>query len=531
MKMKSALTESTLLDCTLRDGGYYTAWDFDDAVVDTYLRAMARLPVSIVELGYVNRPKSGYFGRYNFLLPDATRYAKSRLREDQSLGVMFDEKSIDPSDVRALLSGHIGIVDLVRIAVAPSRITNALALASEIREAGFAVGLNVMYLSKYWDSVEHLSEVHELAQAVNSVALVDSYGACSPHQVSTAVNALRRIVGELPVGFHGHDNTGLALANSIAAAESGASVIDGTVMGMGRGPGNTRMELLLTHKAAAELEALDHVALETVMSPFEALHDEYRWGTNLVYMASGAAGLPQNEVMDWLGKNRYSISAIVNALQGHAGASIDRGTVPALEVPAKEPREVVIVGGGGTVRQHRQALVKLIETTGPLVIHANYQHLDLISSINVEQIVCVAGDAAARLPDALTLNRASALVVPEGPRYDGHLPDVSAPVRQVPPFLPAGSVDQLGPVSDIGPLALALGTAITVGAKSVTLVGFDGYTNATEAEQELAVEVQSLIDAIRRDYPELQISSATQTRYAVDVESVYSRLARVQVHA
>ena len=48
-----------ILDCTLRDGGYYTNWDFDDALVTTYIKAMNQLPIEYIELGYRNVPSNG----------------------------------------------------------------------------------------------------------------------------------------------------------------------------------------------------------------------------------------------------------------------------------------------------------------------------------------------------------------------------------------------------------------------------------------------------------------------------------------
>ncbi len=41
-----------ILDCTLRDGGYYTNWDFDDKLVNDYLELVKFLPIDIVEVGY-----------------------------------------------------------------------------------------------------------------------------------------------------------------------------------------------------------------------------------------------------------------------------------------------------------------------------------------------------------------------------------------------------------------------------------------------------------------------------------------------
>ena len=58
-----------ILDCTLRDGGYYTNWDFNKSLVEQYLKAMEILPVDYVELGYRSKPMIEYFGEY-FYLPE-----------------------------------------------------------------------------------------------------------------------------------------------------------------------------------------------------------------------------------------------------------------------------------------------------------------------------------------------------------------------------------------------------------------------------------------------------------------------------
>ena len=58
-----------LLDCTLRDGGYYTDWDFDKNLVIDYCRAMEELPIDYVEVGYRSIPLNGYLGEY-FYCPD-----------------------------------------------------------------------------------------------------------------------------------------------------------------------------------------------------------------------------------------------------------------------------------------------------------------------------------------------------------------------------------------------------------------------------------------------------------------------------
>jgi len=77
-----------------------------------------------------------------------------------------------------------------------------------------------------------------------AVVIMDSAGAYFPddvtQRISTLVNGL-----SIPVGFHGHNNLGMAVSNSVAAVNAGASIIDGSIRGFGAGAGNTQLETLV----------------------------------------------------------------------------------------------------------------------------------------------------------------------------------------------------------------------------------------------------------------------------------------------
>jgi len=522
--MAGQVDETSVLDCSLRDGGYYTAWDFDERAVSTYLASMAALDVGTVELGYCSVPKTGYFGAYHFLNPTTTAWAKSFLREDQQLGVMLDEKSVDPKDVENLLAPHVGQVDLVRIAVAPSRVSHAVDLARAIDELGLDVGINVMYLSQYWEGVLELPGIVEASQVASTISLVDSYGACTPEQVARAVGHAVAGLPAAKIGFHGHDNMGLAFANSLRARDAGARVVDGTVAGMGRGPGNTRTELLLVERARSTAGSLDYLALDRVMGIFDELRNEYRWGTNLPYMISGAAGLPQNDVMDWIGKNRYSVPSIIQALHGSNAETLDTVSYPGLTATASHD-EAVVIGGGKSVSDQRRAIKEFIATSNVVVIHANHRHLELIDELDAEsQYVCLAGDAPGQIPRDVDLSGADAVIVPVGPRFSAAVPEQATALVEVTPFFPSAADGHLGPVSDTGPLSLALGAVLALGVKRVTLVGFDGYEHATSAQQDLASEIQAIVDSFMALHSEIELASGTRTRYSVPVYSIHARL-------
>jgi hypothetical protein len=76
------------------------------------------------------------------------------------------------------------------------------------------------------------------------VCVVDSAGGMLPEDVRAYIQAMRSSI-DVPVGFHGHDNLSLGIANVLAAIDAGATYVDSTLRGMGRGGGNPPTEVLV----------------------------------------------------------------------------------------------------------------------------------------------------------------------------------------------------------------------------------------------------------------------------------------------
>ena len=76
------------------------------------------------------------------------------------------------------------------------------------------------------------------------VVLMDSAGAYLPTDVTEKVGELVRNLS-IAVGFHAHNNLGMSVANSVAAAQAGATIIDGTARGFGAGSGNAPLEVVV----------------------------------------------------------------------------------------------------------------------------------------------------------------------------------------------------------------------------------------------------------------------------------------------
>lgn len=163
-----------ILDCTLRDGGYYTNWDFSPEVIDAYIQAMNQLPIDYLEIGYRNIPSKVYLGKLGYSPVSVLRHLRAMCAK--KLVVMLNEKDVRSTNLKYLLIPIQGLVDMVRIAIDPNNFDRALTLAQEIKSMGFEVGFNVMYMSKWHEYKNFLSKLNKLDSIVDLFCMVDSFG-------------------------------------------------------------------------------------------------------------------------------------------------------------------------------------------------------------------------------------------------------------------------------------------------------------------------------------------------------------------
>lgn len=330
-----------ILDCTLRDGGYYTNWDFDDKIVDAYIRAMNLLPIDYLELGYRNLPSVEYMGKFGY--SPVSILKKIREHCTKKLDVMLNEKNTRPEHLPILLDPIVGLVDMIRIAIDPKNFDRAVVLAKTIKEMGFEIGFNTMYMSKWKEYDSFLDKLGVLDGVVDLFCMVDSFGGVMPEDVREITRTVKSRTS-CPIGFHGHNNLQMGLINTLVAIDEECDFVDATILGMGRGAGNLNMELLLTTLNKRGLN-VDFNILGDVVETFKPLYEKYQWGTNLPYMISGANSIPQKEVMDWVGNRTYSFNSIVRALDNKKNRVADNAHYPIWQAPVAN--RVLIVGGGG----------------------------------------------------------------------------------------------------------------------------------------------------------------------------------------
>ncbi|MGB3782945.1 4-hydroxy-2-oxovalerate aldolase [Priestia megaterium] len=231
-----------ITEVSLRDGSHVVKHQFTEAQVKSVTRALDDAGMHYIEVSHGD----GLGG-------STLQYGKSLIDEMKLIEAAVEEAK--QATVAVLLIPGIGTVHelkqanslgagLVRVA---THVTEADVSAQHIEYAR-KLGMETFgfLMMAHSAPVEKLVEQAKLMESYGAqgVYITDSAGALLPHEVRERVRALRQSL-QVEVGFHAHNNLSLAVANTLAAIEEGATRIDGSVRCLGAGAGNTQTEALI----------------------------------------------------------------------------------------------------------------------------------------------------------------------------------------------------------------------------------------------------------------------------------------------
>ncbi|MCW3108414.1 MAG: 4-hydroxy-2-oxopentanoic acid aldolase [Segetibacter sp.] len=230
-------------DPTLRDGNHAVAHQLSARQVAIYAAAADKAGVPIVEVGHGNGLGASSLQVGEALEDDVTLLTTARENLHTSklgIHVIPGFATINRDLKRAIEIG----VDVIRIA---SHCTEAditqrhLGFAREKGKEAYGV-LMMSHMAPVNVLVEEAQKME--SYGAEGIIIMDSAGAYIPPDVSERISALVEGLS-VPVGFHGHNNLGMGIANSVAAIEAGAKILDGTARGFGAGAGNAQVEVLV----------------------------------------------------------------------------------------------------------------------------------------------------------------------------------------------------------------------------------------------------------------------------------------------
>lgn len=253
----------TVHDMCLRDGMHPKQHQITVDEMVTIARAMDEAGIPLIEVTHGD----GLGGAsVNYGFPAAT--------DEAYLSAVC--KEMKNARVSALLLPGIGTVDHLKMAVDCGISTIRVAThctEADVAEQHLAMAANYPELDTVgFLMMAHMIEPEELLVQLkmmedfgaNCVYITDSAGYMLPDDVTARVALARaELKPETELGFHGHHNLAMGIANSLAAVEAGANRIDGSLAGLGAGAGNTPLEVFLA--------VCDRMGVETGVDVFKAM--------------------------------------------------------------------------------------------------------------------------------------------------------------------------------------------------------------------------------------------------------------------
>ena len=301
----------SLLDCTLRDGGYVNNWHFGENTIKGFCKKIAQTGVEICEVGFI---KGETYNDDVSVFPDTDTFKKVITPKSNTMKYvgMIDMSAPVAKEKIAPYDGTS--IDGIRVIFKKNRIKEAFEYCKFVQKQGYFLSVNFVGTDAYTDKefidgIELFNSIHP-----DAVAIVDSFGLIKRKQFLRLVYlADNNLESEIALAYHAHNNLQQAFGNAEALVEMNLKrdlIIDACVFGMGRGAGNLNLELFADYMN----ENYDkHYLIEPMLEIMdEYLNDIYKnkfWGYSLPLYLSASTGCHPNYAIYLAEKDSLTVKA------------------------------------------------------------------------------------------------------------------------------------------------------------------------------------------------------------------------------
>ncbi|MGN0483215.1 MAG: aldolase catalytic domain-containing protein [Lachnospiraceae bacterium] len=268
-----------ILDCTLRDGGYITKWQFGEDTIREVIKNMIDANLDYVEVGYLdNKPYEEGSARFHDIdqikefLPDDRKNAEILAMADVT---QFSKEDLVPCDGTS--------IDGIRVVFYKHQVEEALEFCKAVKENGYKLFVQPMVTIDYT-----LQEYTRLAEKINelqpyAVSIVDSFGYMTKEDFRRYFTVLDCVLDEdVVIGFHSHNNMQMAFLSAQDIMDYKTKrirMIDASLYGMGRAAGNLHTELVTNYYNCTFGERYDqHLILNTISDCIMPISEQHKWG-------------------------------------------------------------------------------------------------------------------------------------------------------------------------------------------------------------------------------------------------------------
>lgn len=386
-----------ILDCTVRDGGYINNWSFSTDFVCEMYAASSQAGVDIFEIGFLSNDTSLSIWRQSS--DSIVKKVKNSYKNGAQISAMLELETVG-MELRD--SEETGI-DVLRIALNKDKVEQSIDKLKNYKNQGYQVFIQLMGITGYSD-IEILNNCKLLNECgyVDYLNIGDSYGSLIPERTKEIISMMKRNT-DLKVGLHAHNNMQMGMANVLAAIDSGADIVDGSMYGMGRGGGNVPLELILSYYGKKYPEKYHELpVLEFIDRQMVSLRKEYDWGYSLNNLLSGVYECHPYYTSRLLEKREYTVAQVLKTVKIVSNSDvigfsekflseiidnvllqtslesncsldeyIERHCNEATYSGRHSGRDFLILGNGPTLKDRREEILDFIEERKPIIIGSN----------------------------------------------------------------------------------------------------------------------------------------------------------------
>ena len=232
-----------IMDCTLRDGSYSIDFQFNKKDTRTIVSKLSRARIPLIEVGHgvgLGASKNGY-GASASSDEDYCEAASKGISKSSKWGVFCIPGIASLDDLK--MTFDYGI-DFVRIGTNIENVDSSKEFIQLAKKHNVKVFAN--FMKSYTESPKKLASVAKKSRDYGSdvIYIVDSSGGMYPDQLEKYIQEVQNMNLNVDLGFHGHNNLGMGMANCLISIKNGVKYIDATLQGIGRSSGNVILEHL-----------------------------------------------------------------------------------------------------------------------------------------------------------------------------------------------------------------------------------------------------------------------------------------------
>lgn len=229
-----------ILDVTVRDGGYLINHNFPPDKVAAVAKNLWESGVGYAEISHGVGIGGKMMGFPAIADDEELLTAAKQAAPELKISIF-----ISPVDIALpILPGLLEFFDIGRVGVSVNQVADAAKYIQKLKkyQKTASVQLTRCHALPIEETVKAAKTAEEMGADI--VYVVDTFGSMLPEDAANYVAAVKAEI-KAQVGFHGHNTLGLAVPNSLAACEAGADWVDASLLGVGRGSGNAKLESMI----------------------------------------------------------------------------------------------------------------------------------------------------------------------------------------------------------------------------------------------------------------------------------------------